>query len=328
MYILPKVLKENYSKKKAGISKGHWSRIYLYSSSNTKGQALLIVLLTMAVILTVVLSVTSRSVVELTTTTYQEDARRAFSAAEAGVEQVLLTQTNVTQVLDPSANVGFDAELTYPQLGSTYNYPNLLSSGEVATFWLVSHDNTTNALTCSAGNCTRANRLQVCFGNNLAAQPAIEVEIYFDTSQQSFASPNNFSNIKAVRTTYDPSASRRVLNNFGSTSASPCPFGGGYSFYSGLINLTALIPAPPNCSVNNANCLVMAKVRILYNPNPQPVGIGVLGAIPNLPAQGFRVESTGTAGESVRSLHVVRSYPEPQSAFNSAVFSKNNLTKP
>jgi Tfp pilus assembly protein PilX len=51
---------------------------------------LLIVLLAITVILTVVLSVTSRSVTDVTVTTYEEDALRAFSAAEAGVETALL----------------------------------------------------------------------------------------------------------------------------------------------------------------------------------------------------------------------------------------------
>ena len=57
------------------------------------GQALLVILLSMTVILTVVLSVVSRTVTDITITTYQEDAQRAFDAAEAGIEDALLTGT-------------------------------------------------------------------------------------------------------------------------------------------------------------------------------------------------------------------------------------------
>lgn len=292
------------------------------------GQALLVVLLAMAVILTVVLSVTSRSVIDVTTTGYQEDALRAFSAAEAGVEQALFKQQNVSNVLDPNANVSFDAQIGNPLPGIIYNYPSPLTSGEIATFWFVSHNNTTYALTCATGVCTRASQLAVCFGNNPAASPApaIEISVYYDSSQQSFANPNNFTNLKVVRTTRDPSATRRLSNHFGAASAG-CAFGGGYSFQSGAINLTSLIPSPPNCAVNSSNCLVMAKVRVLYNSSPQPVGLRVTGSA-NLPAQGFQIDSTGTSKESVRNLSVSRSFPEPQSVFDSAVFSRNGLTKP
>ena len=57
---------------------------------NQKGQALIIILLVMSVVLTVVLSSVSRSVTEIVVTGYEEDALRAFSAAEAGVEEKLL----------------------------------------------------------------------------------------------------------------------------------------------------------------------------------------------------------------------------------------------
>ena len=48
------------------------------------GQALLLVLLGMAVVLTIVLSILSRSVTDIAVTSREEEALRAFSAAEAG----------------------------------------------------------------------------------------------------------------------------------------------------------------------------------------------------------------------------------------------------
>ena len=53
---------------------------------NQSGQALLLVLLSMAVILTVVLSILSRSILDVAVTTGEEEALRAFSAAEAGMQ--------------------------------------------------------------------------------------------------------------------------------------------------------------------------------------------------------------------------------------------------
>ena len=59
------------------------------------GQALLIVLLGMAVVLTMVLSVVSRSVTDIQLTTRDDEALRAFSAAEAGV----VLSTDITQFI-------------------------------------------------------------------------------------------------------------------------------------------------------------------------------------------------------------------------------------
>ena len=56
---------------------------------NQKGQALLIVVLVMVVALTVTLSLVSRSVVDLKTSTDQADSQKALAAAEAGAEQAI-----------------------------------------------------------------------------------------------------------------------------------------------------------------------------------------------------------------------------------------------
>src|SRR3990167_8278862 len=56
---------------------------------NSKGQALLIVILVMVVALTITLSVISRAVVNLRTTQDQEKTQRALAAAEAGIEQTI-----------------------------------------------------------------------------------------------------------------------------------------------------------------------------------------------------------------------------------------------
>ena len=81
---------------------------------NQHGQALLIVLLTLAVTLTVVLSVVSRSVTDITVSTYEEDALRAFSAAEAGIEEALLKGS----IEDPvpvtiEEGVTYDVDVSY-----------------------------------------------------------------------------------------------------------------------------------------------------------------------------------------------------------------------
>src|SRR3972149_10501389 len=101
-----------------------------------RGQALLIVLLSMAVILTVVLSVISRSITDISLTTYSEDALRAFSAAEAGVERALIVGSDVSEAI---GNASFTADVSGLAEGSSsYDYPIEVYSGESIYIWFVS----------------------------------------------------------------------------------------------------------------------------------------------------------------------------------------------
>ncbi|OGH36788.1 MAG: hypothetical protein A2959_00805 [Candidatus Levybacteria bacterium RIFCSPLOWO2_01_FULL_38_23] len=62
---------------------------------NSKGQALLIIVLVMVVALTITLSVISRAVVNLRTTQEQVDSQKALAAAEAGIEQTIKSGTAI-----------------------------------------------------------------------------------------------------------------------------------------------------------------------------------------------------------------------------------------
>jgi len=57
---------------------------------NQKGQAVLIVLLSLSVVLIVVMFVVSRSITDISLSTKEENSLRAFSAAEAGIERALV----------------------------------------------------------------------------------------------------------------------------------------------------------------------------------------------------------------------------------------------
>lgn len=310
----------------------------LLSSQMQKGQALLIVVLVLAVSLVVVLSVASRTTTDISKSTYDENALRAFSAAEAGVEDALLrnvgTGESAPVVVDSSANVSYTSVITAPSVSDSFNHPEPILSGQTRTFWLVSHASD-GSLTCNGQPCTRANSMEVCWGvpgtdGGSAQTPAVEVTLYYDETKQAVAGTNNYANVKTYRFTADPSSSRRNSNNFSSAS-STCSFG-SYAFSSeNTINLATL---PGSCSISSTGgidggCMLMAKVRSLYNTNtPHPVGLRIspVGGA-TLPAQGTQVDSTGTAGDSTRKVSVFRSFSEPQSIFDAGVFSFNDLTK-
>lgn len=303
----------------------------LFTNKNTnKGQALLLVVLVMSVVVVAGLSFASRSVTDVGVTSLEEDASRAFSAAEAGVEQALLDGT-VTAPGSPVTlpNSGSEYEVTINQsaAGSSFKYPEAVSPGQSATFWFVEHD-TDGDLTCAGGACTRTPNVEVCYGtpgtsDSTSSTPAIEVSVFYDTSLQSVAPTNNFSNVNVARFTSDPYEGRTPVNNFTKTN-SGCSFddpANDYEF-SQTINLNSL------CTPPNAGCLLLAKVRVLYGTNSHPVGIfSGNGANQALPPQGRVIESTGTSGDSSRRVQVFQGFPEPPTLFESAVFSLNDLVK-
>src|SRR3989344_7650033 len=132
---------------------------------NDSGQVLLIVLLAMAVIATVVLSISSRSISEVTISSREDESVRAFSAAEAGIEQALVSvsvtedpleipdltgQLNVTGSLGTQEEVSnYQAEVSaFPNNTNEFIYPLELLSGESATIWLLTKDGD-DLLSCS-----------------------------------------------------------------------------------------------------------------------------------------------------------------------------------
>lgn len=303
-----------------------------HESRQNSGQALLIVVLIMAVSLVVVLSVSTRSTTDVTQTSYNESALRAFSAAEAGVEEALLKNSGTggsPVVVDSEANVSYSAVVQTPSSTDRFEHPEPALSGQSRTFWMVSHDSSGN-LTCSGGlPCTRASQMEVCWGtagtpNNSAQTPAVEVTMYYDDTYQAVASPNNYANVKTYRFTADPSSSRLSSNNFAAATSS-CSFG-NYAFSTGTLNLNVL---PSGCATSGSGgCMTMVKTRLLYNTTTaHRTGLRVVGGSGLLPSQGIQVESTGTAGDSTRKVSVFRSFAEPQSVFDAGVFSYNDLTK-
>lgn len=287
------------------------------------GQALLVILLTMAVGLTVVLSVASRSVTEISVTTYEEDALRAFSAAEAGVEEALVTSSGASGTLPNAAT--FDAVIAGSD-PKEFIYPAELLSGETATFWLVSQD-TSGDLTCSGKPCFSGKSVEVCWGNPGSPIPAIEMSAFYDDSPSKTEAVNNgdFSQVKVARSAYDRNDVRRISNNFSKVKGGgKCTvLGQTFEYNTQKVKIKSL------CE-DTIGCFLMVRVRMFYNDTtPHPVGIVVkTSGTGELPPQGIGVESTGVAGDATRKVNVYRSLPEPGPLFDAAVFSLGDITKP
>ncbi len=315
-----------------------------------KGQALLLVLLAMAAVMTVVLSVASKSVTDVSITSSEEDALRAFSAAEAGIEKSLLTGLNDEGNPDSTdTSVSYTSTITQNSDGFTFVYPSMLETGESATFWFVERA-TDGSYSCSDNTCFRGSKIKdLCWGayaNSSYAsgeKPAVLLSLYYDWNTAAGTVGNvissggtDFSHVKVVRRGYDPDNTRASSNNFTAVPAGGCTIG-NTSFAYHMPNISFVInPSPSNGDLslpdnrcwNNVKCIIMMKVKVFYNNSTKPEKVALdMGAGSTFPAQGTRIESIGVAGESTRKVNVFQTFAEPPSIFDTAVFSLNDFIK-
>lgn len=276
-----------------------------------RGQALVLVLLSLAVVLTIVLFVLSRSITDIAVSTNQEASVRAFSAAEAGIENILVIGTapagsvtigNATY----TASIGDYAGGT-SALPKDFPYPTSLSSGDSAITWFISHDASGNIVPDKGFT---GGALKVCWGNSGTAAgsgttPAIEVSVYYEST------PRNISTLKIARAVVDPNVARTSVNSFSSPDAGTCTIAGNnYEFQKTIDFSTIGATGIPVLSQSTQGGLIFARVRLLYNTDvPHVLGTtvnGVAGDSDSLPSQGQGITSTGVAGTGQAGVNTTR----------------------
>ncbi len=295
-----------------------------YNSKNESGQALVLVLLSLAVVLTLVLFVLARSVTDVAVSSRSEDAVRAFSAAEAGVEQALILGTGGTSQI---GNATFTSTVTNFASGQqSLVYPITLSPGETSTLWFMNHS-ASGAPVCDATHpCFTGRNLQVCWGregtsSSSSTTPAIELTIVYETT------PGNPATARIARAAFDPNSARTATNNFASSDPGTCTINGEVFAFQKTVDLSTLgIGAG---TYNTAGGLNYARTRIFYNSDQNhDVGFNVaLVGGSSLPTQGLQVDSSGTAGQSQRRLNVFQSWAEIPSDFDFAIYSPSGVSK-
>ncbi len=266
------------------------------------GQALVLVLLSLAVVLTIVLFILSRSITDVSISSNESQAISAFSAAEAGVERALVVGSapaGSVQVGDAS----YEASVTSVASGARmFLYPVELNSGDTMTLWLNSQD---------ASPDYNGNTLKVCWAkpgtpSGSATTPAVEVSLVYGTG----------ATVRVFRQTSDPYTSRSPGNSFSAESGSLTINGVVYPFCTTLNNISSL------------GTLQFATVRMFYNTNTsQPVAFDSTSDSWLFPAQGIKVESSGTAGQSSRKVEVFQGWPEVPNVFQYGLYSPAGITK-
>jgi len=288
------------------------------------GQALLIVLLSMAVVLTIVLSILSFSVTDVAISSREEEALRAFSAAEAGIEKSLLAGTGSIGSFEAAS---FDAAVTNVGEGAkTFVYPQGLALGDTATVWFVSHADTSGFVCSAEKPCFTGSQIKVCWGRS-GTSDAVPVTPALEASVVYLATPGDYSSARIARAAIDPNASRRGTNLFAAPSAGGCVVeGNSYAFQTTLdFSTLGILPAVYNVE----NGLQYMTVKLLYNTTTAHgfgVDVNFAGAT-LLPSQGDKIVSTGTAGEATRKVEVFRLFSNLPTAFNSVLFISGGITK-
>ncbi len=286
------------------------------------GQALVLVLLSLSVVLTLILFILSRSVTDIATSGRQEESVRAFSAAEAGIERSLVIGGNYAGSFDNNAS--YTTNVTAFALGTNeINFPSPVSYGDTTTIWFTSHDANGN-LTCNSSPCFYGVNpsINICWGvpgtlANASNTPAIELSVYYEVPA------GNTSGIRVGRAAFDPYVSRPNANSFAAPDAGTCTIQGKTYAFQKRISFSSIIPVAASYQV--ANGLQLAKIRILYNDVSQALGITVSGGT-TLPSQGQVIDSRGVAGDSNRRIVVYQGWGESPFASNS-IISPVGITK-
>lgn len=273
------------------------------NKKNIRGQAVLIVLLSLSVVLIIVLFIMSRSITDISLSSKEENSLRAFSAAEAGIEKALVGLFAVGSTGPISVgDAEFNANVSnFAEGSSSVVFPLSLKSGESATFWF-----TRPGETAFSGN-----QAKFCWGtkdtsSSTAETPAVEVTVYYLES----------GIYKVARATLDPNSGRTVSNLFSGATVSLCTIDGEQFQFQSSLNLSSL------------TSLQYATVKILYNNTlGHKIGIDVAGSGSILPSQGVKIDSQGSASDSNRRIEAYQLHPVAPPIFENVLFSSTGITK-
>jgi hypothetical protein len=315
---------------------------------SVRGQILVLFLLLLVVGLAIVLSLASRTVTDIRTTTTSDESNRAYFAAEAGIEEAL------KKMQDPAAPPTLDFTLNFPDLKTSaktktkttasgrviYVVPFDVSQDEVAQVNMLTDPN--DYATGWTGQ-----KLDIYWGNKpftvgdtASENQALEISMLYYPNSGSWCD----SLMCLTKVIFDPFAARPPnpdAYNF-CTPSDSYPPGGGVSkkdsvsgeektfyFRAGVNIRTGAIDGGPACfgtlvlpSTVPAPNPVFTRLKPLFNDgNPIPIAVEVDPAV-EIPNQEVLIESTGkTVSGVTRKIQVKRLLPALPAIFDMVLFN-------
>lgn len=271
-----------------------------------EGQVLLISLLVLSIATTVVLSLIGRSTTDVAISNQTNESSRAFSAAEAGIEESLKSGLGTTgsQVL----NSGATYTVSKADIGGAagaYVFPKKVSRGTTETLWLVAHN--TDGTLVETPTYTAAG-IDVCWSSETTT-PAMIVSVVYKAAGGEY---------RVAKGAYDPNGTRALNNKFSGVTASSGGCGAGTgTTYKQTVTFGSFTPA-----VNPASdTLLMLRLQPVYSDTSLAVNVST-----PLPLQGSKLESTGVSGAGVtRKVVVYQQFRSPSSIFDSVIYSQGSF---
>lgn len=279
------------------------------------GQALVAVILVMVIALTVALSIATRNVTNLQLTTEEQNSQRALSAAEAGIERSLKSDSTGVIISTPQS-IG-SAKIERVEVKDTVGSTLLLHEGKSigrnnpVDIWLSTYSNTDPSAMYS--NPYVGNLLIYWEGpSSCTSNAAIDI--------MAIVNPGGGGYDDAFVRHYpvDPCSTRRLTNNFCPNSGSSnCELESGandpnFSF------------TTPSTTIGNvpfgnlltlrfdaANPAMLVRVTSLYAGTKIAIeGRNAAGQAQSLPSQGSTIESIGSSGNTQRKITVNKEHPK------------------
>lgn len=293
-----------------------------------QGQIIIILLLLMLVALSIGLALTQRSVTDVSTSTQIEQATRAFSAAEAGIEKALSSPLSVGTVIpldnNSSAQITQSGLLPYAGSEAAIEYPKI-GRETTAQFWFV-NPSVVGPPFAYYNNFS----FNLYYGNASTTDlPAVEVAVVIQ-SGSNFYSKQYYFDSSAPRSNPPNGNLFTLTPNCSGTETTTTIFGSNRQFYCrqtiGPIKNPTVLVNPPDCTI--ASCtLILARVRFLYISENHSLALAPIGAGNNLPPQVQIYNATGTSGQSQKQIQAFRVKDVVLPWFDYAVFSVNEIRK-
>lgn len=286
-------------------------------NSQQAGQALIVVLLVSAIGLTLGLSLAARSTEETNISTEIEASTRAFSAAEAGLEESV---QNIGKIGFTSGEIevgdGAKYDVGIQDAGNSsdpFRFPGEINNNQPLTIWLVGHKREGDELVPNYDDPYGADSLTICWGkeggDSVLNEAAMEFTLYYTDSLK--------------RAVYNPSSASSIVSGAtGETeqaSAAGDSCGGGYKDKAEL-NFN-------NMKGTTGAQKVFLRVRPIIEENGK-TRIGVEPAGVDLPSQGELHVSTGKtdSGQKTKLVQFI-SHPAPPEIFDTILYSESALGK-
>ncbi len=292
---------------------------------NQSGQVVILLLLVMLTALTVGLTITQRSLTDVSISSKSEQSSRAFSAAEAGIEQALeqcanlpACPSNLAQSLNNQSNATVAITGSLPQANQALEYPPI-GRDTSAHFWLVDPNNGFPPASGLSGFTVYFGdpNLDYTIANN--KKPAIEVNVVtYTATPPSYKSNRCFFDSDSTRTGgASPNGFTAVSCN-GTATIANSSMGANSQFYCSTPITTAA------CG-NYAGVPILTRVRFLYITSNHKIAVNPTGG--SLPTQATLITSTGFAGQTQKTIQVFKQTQVIPAFFDYAIFSNTKIDK-